>query len=524
MKKTLSITILLTLLYLFALYSVYIISTNSSYAEIVSSQSSSKISIYSARGTIYDCNLQKITNTDKEILAVAMPVSENFEDITSNINMSYEDILSSNTPIVYTASSRGSSDFIDYFNVFSKYSNNLIAQHIVGYTDSLNTGVTGIELACDDILSENQGELILSYNTNALGQIIVGTDREYENTINEEVQGVALTIDSDIQIFAQEVCQNMEKGSVVICDIETGEIKASVSMPSYDPSDLTEYLDDEDSPMINRSFLSYAPGSVFKLLMASYALENNISEDYYCTGSIEIDGKTFVCNNSTAHGDTNLHLALQKSCNCYFINLAQQFDMEEVLNLAILMGFGLETEFYTDYSSSSGNLPSTDDLVSSRSVANFSIGQGTVMTTPIQIAQMINCIANDGYFQKASLYLGEVNSLTEIEYYTSNSSSYQAISVSTANTIQSYMESTATYGTARDASPDTGICGIKTGTAQTGVYDDDGNELVNHWYAGYVGNGEAEYSIVVLSEGVVKEDSNSAEIFKEIAEFLVNNY
>lgn len=235
MKKTYILTSLLTLLFIFASYNVYTISVNENYAEIVNAQSTSKISLYTSRGTIYDCNLEKITNIDKEILAVAMPVSENLIEITENIDMSYEDIISSNTPIVYTSSSWSSATFIDCFNVFVQYDSDLIAAHIIGYTDSSSNGVTGVQLAFNDILSENQGELVLSYSTNALGQMIVGEDREYENTLSGGTEGIALTIDSDIQSYVEEVANSIEKGSIVVCDINTGEIKASVSMPSYDP-------------------------------------------------------------------------------------------------------------------------------------------------------------------------------------------------------------------------------------------------------------------------------------------------
>ena len=117
-------------------------------------------------------------------------------------------------------------------------------------------------------------------------------------------------------------------------------------MPTYEPADIANSMNDPDSPLVNRALSAFPVGSVFKVAVAAAALENgfNENETYLCSGSVEIDGKIFHCNNSTAHGEINMCKALEHSCNCYFVELSRKFGADKILETAKIFGFGEKTE------------------------------------------------------------------------------------------------------------------------------------------------------------------------------------
>lgn len=107
-------------------------------------------------------------------------------------------------------------------------------------------------------------------------------------------------------------------------DTATGEVLASVSMPEYDPDDVARSIRADDTSLVNRAFSTFSVGSVFKVAAALAAYENGL--DWFthdCTGSIEVDGQTYRCALSKAHGTVNLRGALEQSCNTYFVALGQ---------------------------------------------------------------------------------------------------------------------------------------------------------------------------------------------------------
>lgn len=515
---------LVLLFYFYGIYTLYNIVIKDEYALVVSSQSQSRIELATSRGNIYDCNLNPLVNLEDDILAVAVPSVNAYSDVIEFVEIDAETFLSSSTPISFYADYVIDSDYIDYFSVYDRYTEYSIAENLIGYTDNSGNGITGIESAFNDILSSSGGSLIYNYDVNALGNIILGGDNYYENTLDEVTAGIVLTIDSEIQKYAEELSLLLKKGSILVINTQNDEIKAIVSVPSYEQDSVYEYLDDENSPLINRSFSAYTPGSVFKLLVSISALEYGYDDrlTYDCTGEIEVDGVCISCYGGTAHGEVNMHTALVNSCNCYFINLALEIGAEEIYETAEDFGFGSITEFYENYNSSAGNLPELSSLMYDGNLANVAIGQGDLLATPIQIASMINTIASDGIYNELKIYLGEM--LTDgTVIYEEYEDGIRITEQWIAEDIQKYMESTADYGTAKNGNTEEYLVGAKTGTAQTGVYE-NGEELLNYWYAGYVGKFTfAEYVIVVLEEGAVSGENNTAEVFKLMTEFLLND-
>ncbi len=526
-RKILIVLTMFILVYAFCIYNIFMLSQNEEYVKQVNAQSENTVLIASSKGTIYDCNIIPLTNTGESLLAVVMPDYRSITEIfkVTNEIANPENIVQSGMPYVLNVDVKTDGEYVDYFEVPKRYPDEPLASNLIGYIDGSGNGVTGVERAFNEILSKNSGKLTLSYTSNALGNIILGEDRYYKNTLNFSTSGIALTIDSDIQKIAQDAAEKLETGAVVVLSSDDAQIKAIVSTPSYEQNNLGEALNSEDSPMINRAFSSYAPGSVFKLVIATAALNSNIDldDEYVCTGSVIVDGIEMTCNDHVAHGNVNMHTAIQHSCNSYFIDLGLRISGQVLYETAKNFGLGTATYLYNDFYTDSGSILETDEISGRGDVANFSIGQGDVRVTPLQVAVMINTIISNGRYIAPTLYLGEVNSNMELERETENKAKAVVMETDTALRLKSYMESVVTYGTGRKGDVEGYSVGAKTGTAQTGVYE-NGSELFNFWYGGYISDGKDEYVIVVLNEGVKESQNYTGEVFNEIATYISEKY
>ncbi len=526
-RKILAVLIVFVMAYAYCIYNIFILSQNDEYIKQVDAQSENSVLIANSKGTIYDCNLEPLTNTGEVKLAVVMPDYRSITEILKVTNEipNPENIVRSGMPYVIEVDVVSDGDYVDYFDVPQRYSDEPLAANLIGYIDGSGNGVAGIERAFNEILGINRGTLTLSFVSNALGNIILGEDRYYKNTLDFSQSGIALTIDSDIQRIAQEAAEKLETGAVVVLSGGDAEIKAVVSTPSFKQNELDEALNAENSPMINRAFSSYAPGSVFKLVIATAALNSGyyFEQEYECTGSIVVDGVEMRCSNSVAHGMVNMHTAIAHSCNSYFIDLGMRTSSQILYETAKNYGFGTSTYLYEDFYTASGNVLELSEIEGRGDTANFSIGQGITTVTPLQVATMINTIISNGHYTAPKIFLGEVNDEKELVEDERNYSKFSVMETDVALRLKSYMESVVTYGTGRKGDVEGFSVGAKTGTAQTGIFE-DGKELSNFWYAGYVSDGIDEYIIVVLNEGVQDTENYVGDVFSEIATYISENY
>ncbi|MEG1426566.1 MAG: penicillin-binding transpeptidase domain-containing protein [Oscillospiraceae bacterium] len=512
------------LLYVYGVYSVFVPACNQEYAMAVAAQSNYSVPLAKSRGTIYDCNLKPLTNQEENILAVVMPCPEGVLECKKNLKETPdgEAILKNGKPFSFFVAEKSEAKFIDFFPIPKRYGEECLCPNLLGYVDGSGSGVTGVERAFDEILAKPTGELTLHYTADALGRIIVGEERKYENTMKGNFSGVALTIDSEIQRSAEKAASTLKKGAVVVVSVPDCKVKALVSKPDFNPNQLDLALQGADAPLINRAFTGFAPGSVFKLVISAAALNSGVNSKatYHCTGNILVDDMAVTCYDGKSHGDVNLHTALQKSCNCYFIDLANRLAPQTLYQTALNLGLGTETYLNENLVSSAGNIPTVAELDSPRSIANFSIGQGDVLVTPLQIAALVNTIAAEGKYTSPKLYEGEVSDEKELLPSPANTGSISAMEALVAFRLKGYMESTSKYGTAQEGAPDGITSGAKTGTAQTGVYAGS-EELLNYWYAGYIESaGKGSYAIVVLSEGDFSGKNPTPKIYKTIAEAI----
>lgn len=283
-----------------------------------------------------------------------------------------------------------------------------LSQPETSYTAGDVVGKAGIEGAYDPLLRGRDGERVVVVDSR--GKLI----EEYRREDAESGQDVVLTLDLDLQQEA-ELGMRGRVGVVVALDPRDGAIRALVSTPSYDPNLFAGRLNRKEwnailkaphHPLQNRAIQNtYSPGSVFKPVLALAALSEGIaaSNTVRCRGSTQIYNHRFRCWRSRGHGRVNLHQALQHSCDVYFYHLGKELGIETIGRYARLLGFGEPTEI--DIAGEKpGLVPDPEWSLRVRKspwypgeTISVAIGQGPLLTTPLQIATMMAALANGGY-------------------------------------------------------------------------------------------------------------------------------
>ena len=169
-------------------------------------------------------------------------------------------------------------------------------------------------------------------------------------------QGVRLTLDADLQRACEGLATvYLPRGCIVVMETATGEVLASVSMPSFDPQNVAASIAANDTSLLNRPLRAFSAGSVFKVVLAAAAYESGL--DWYthdCTGELELAGQTYRCAQGRAHGEVNLRGALEQSCNTYFIELGQLLGAARILSTAEQFGFGTAVQLAPSLRSAAG--------------------------------------------------------------------------------------------------------------------------------------------------------------------------
>lgn len=507
--------------------SIWNVSSGAEYVAAAGSQSLYRLEVARARGTIYDRDLEPLVGGTRELVAAVAPTLRSIGVLETATNGSIRSrlalALEDGKPFALSLPTLVEDPCIDVFSVPKRYQEDQLAPHLIGYLDSQGRGAAGIELAMDDLLASFTGEVSVTYQVDALGRTIAGAERSVVDTLSQAEGGVALTLDAGLQAVVQEAAQALGKGAVVVTRAPDCQILALASVPDFSPGAVGEAAQDPDSPLVNRAFSAYAPGSVFKLAVAAALLESGKPPaGFVCTGSVNVDGLTFHCAGGAAHGEVDLEEAIAQSCNCYFINAARSLGGQAILSMAYNLGLGAEQEFGRGLFTAAGELPTATGLRNPRALANFAFGQGDLTATPLQLCAMVNAIASGGTYATPKLILGEVdgeNRLSPLSPATDKT--VQAMSPATAKKLQRAMEAAAAEGTGKAGAPAGGVCGIKTGTAQTGVWA-DGEELLHFWYCGYVEDGGGpRYAIAVLCESTSDDQGAAAEVFRQVAQALV---
>lgn len=270
---------------------LYILTSDSEFIEAASRSGTYSRDVYKNRGTVYDCNMKKLTNREKVLYAAVLPNSMTFDALSPHVKSKKEltELLKEGEPFCIEVNSADiSCRGVKVFEGVRRFSENGAAEHIIGYIDGDKNGVSGTEKAFDDFLKESSQTVSVRFERNAAGNVLDSDEAFFEITEKNDRGGVVLTIDEKIQNIAEIAAKkHISRGAVVVMDAQNGDIKASVSLPDFSPYNIAEVLDSEDSPLFNRAFASYNVGSTFKICTSAAALESGIDESFsnICTGS-----------------------------------------------------------------------------------------------------------------------------------------------------------------------------------------------------------------------------------------------
>ena len=493
--------------------------------EAASNQQSYKLKIANTRGTIYDCRNQPLINTKTKLIAAVIPSIESLQVLTpvvpnSKISELYKK-CSGKTPFIIEITKKIKSPFVKIFEIPIRYSGVTMSPHIIGYLSAEGHGVCGIEKLFDNYLSEKDNEIFIKYDTNASGKILPGIKETEKDRSYLNYKGVKLHIDGRIEAIVEDTANKyITRGAVIVTEVPNCEIRACCSLPTFLPQSVGNYINDNNSPLLNRAMCQYNLGSIFKLITAASALEHGVSPnfEYECMGENLVEDAKFKCFNSKKHGKIKLEEALSESCNGYFIELSKKLPKGALMMTAKQFGLGAPVKLAENLLSSPGQLPTTESLENPKTMANFSFGQGKLLATPLQISAVINTIASGGMYSSPKLIkevtIGQAPAnLSDI--FQNPEKPKRIISESTANILKTCMQSAIENGTAQKGKPETTDAAAKTSTAQTGIVE-NGKKVERSWIAGMFPVDHPKYCITIFSEDGSGGGESCGPVFKEI--------
>src|SRR5271166_499532 len=264
-----------------------------------------------------------------------------------------------------------------------------------------------------------------------VGQVSVDSRGKEVGTLSDvaAVPGkqLKLTIDLDLQIAAEQALEG-KPGAIVAMDPRTGEILAMVSRPAFDPNafavrvtrdEWNRLIQDPGKPLLNKAIQAQlAPGSVFKIIMATAGMQEGIAQDLVvsCGGGKSFYGRFFKCwiaERHTTHGSVNITKAIYQSCDSYFYTLAEKLGISRIAKYATMLGLGQKSGVDLPQESS-GVMPSEEWKIRNfkqkwyaGETISVGIGQGAVATTPIQLARAFGAITTDGSLRRPHLAFPE---------------------------------------------------------------------------------------------------------------------
>ena len=371
--------------------------------------------------TLYSLsNLIKISQNDAKRVIEEIERSAPFLPVTVRDQLSFEEIarIATNSPILPGVSVEQGLSRV--YPLIESYA------HVVGYVGPVSdndlkdgnesnpllkiprfqVGKVGIERQFEDVLRGSAG--VMKVEVNALGRVMRNLDRK-EGKPGKNIQ---LTVDTELQAYIQARLGS-ESASAVVMNCKNGEILAIASSPSYDPnkfvkgisySDFDKLRDNELRPLASKTVQdAYPPGSTFKIVTALAALKANIispKDNFSCDGKMEISNRFFHCWKKGGHGEMDLAKSLIESCDVYFYELALKVGIERINEMATQLGLGIQHDVPMS-AITKGLVPSREWKLKNREqewlvgdTVNASIGQGYVLSSPLQLAVMAARLAS----------------------------------------------------------------------------------------------------------------------------------
>jgi penicillin-binding protein 2 len=415
------------------------------------------------------------------------------------------------------------------------------AAHLLGYVREVNdeqlklgryrrgdmVGQSGLERLLDQYLrGRDGGEQI---EVDAMGRPI----RVVQRAEPHPGAQVITTIDRRIQEVAERAMEG-HAGAVVVMDPRSGDVLAMVSTPAFALDQFTgtigreawiQLVRDPSHPMLNRAVQSqYAPGSVFKIIVAAAGLQETTlapMDRVHCTGEFHLGNWTFKDWKEGGHGTVDLHRAIVQSCNVYFYQAGLRIGRDAIARYARAFGLGLPTGVDLQ-GEKTGHIPGFSRTGRRRTsysgdTVNMSIGQGAVLVTPMQVARMMGAIANGGILFKPRLVQRVVDAEEQLLYADPGLvNGHVELSPMVWAFLRHALVGVVNEGTGWAARiPGIDIAG-KTGTAQIIANSRSDKGQDHAWFASFAPAGDPRYVVVVMVERGGKGGQVAAPIARQI--------
>ena len=441
----------------------------------------------------------------------------------------------------------------DFMRIY-KYNN--IFSHILGYINkpnqgemdlpfisnmpNLDIGKEGLEKGFNPTLVGKPGQREIEVNS--YGRII----REISRNDSIKGEDLQITLDLRIQNYALNLLNSHKAGSIVLMSIESGNILCMASTPSYDPNKIItkpnkEYwnsiLENELSPLTFRSIQGlYAPGSTFKMIVAIAGLYYGVIDtntSHPCNGKIALGDRLYHCWKNNGHGIMNVENAIKESCDVFFYEISKKIGIDKIAEVAKDFGLGKTYEIFLE-NQKKGIVPSKkwkkDNIGESwypGETLISAIGQGFVLTNPLQLATMTSIIASNGKKIEPNILQnrGEIN-FKKLDKYN------EAIKIIKKSMFKVVNEAKGTAFKSRsdlvDYSGKTGTSQVRRITVEERESDDFRKKEVE-WkkrdhalFVGYMPSDKPKYAISVVIEHGGSGASTAAPIAKQIFQFTKN--
>lgn len=416
--------------------------------------------------------------------------------------------------------------FFDYLYL-RHYPEGALTAHLLGYTGvslpdqhgpvaaeeylaPLVEGRAGMEKALNEMLQGEAGEVIRVSDKS--GRIL------HQEVVREVVPGptLILSLNLKMQRLAMEALEASGRpGALVAVDAESGDVLALVSYPSFDPNlfekgitaeQYKELSEASEAPLFDRAVSgAYPPGSTFKPFVALAGMSagkiHGATTKYAGPGEMLIAGRYFKNWNSQGEGMMDVKYAMLRSCNTWFYQAALETGAAPITAMSHRFGFGTAPALPLP-SVAPGNIPDPDTYNDPRSLANYAIGQGRVLTSPMQMAMAMAALANGTRVPRPRLIQGLIDARTEelIERREAQPARFLQVGMSDIDLIRDGMWGVVNYqtGTARSARMKTPDVYGKTGTSQ---WSNGGKRASLAWFVGWVDAFNPRIAFAVVTHG-----------------------
>ena len=418
------------------------------------------------------------------------------------------------------------------------------AAHILGYVKEVDKGIrqslidpnqyelgdiigwSGLEKSYETYLKGVHG--IQFYQVDAFGRE-AGYVEDFPPRDPEPGNNIITTIDIDIQYSLEKIMED-KRGVILVGIPETGEILGAVSKPDFNPDlftgrimekDWNNLINDKNKPLVNRFTQGlYPPGSIVKMITGSVLMDHQDFDPHMeqvCDGAYQYGDRVFGCWNTQGHGKVDLTSAIAQSCDIYFYRTIQYYDIDKLAKYFYNFGFGSIAGLDIE-GEAKGTIPTKEYMDkrygrfgwSTGALLNFSIGQGEILVTPIQVLNYTNILATRGNTFKPHLVRSDV--LIENKDSLIPDEAWDRI-IFDMDQVVSHQN-----GTGKNADPL--INGVdvfgKTGTAENPHGED------HAWFIGWMSFLDNNYSIVVLLENAGSGGAVAAPIAKTVFNNIIS--